>query len=1088
MLLAAEMAQFQVPQQNLNQAVQNNVQPVTPVAEIGSSSFTFNCTVNRTDLTANDTVWKHYSEELPQKWYKIVDATLIQLVIPNITESSRGIYECRSRLDNRHLIGGEILEVGSQQAYWKFNGLRLPNESYHVLSDSSLQLVIEPVHVGSVGRYECYLPPASLQGGQRLKVGYPPDQPTFERCLSDNLGPFTCWWNRGRDPILKTTYNLTYTFNVPSPEVHVCPDLSTEDDLVICRWGNTNAGNEHMFTMSAQNALNSSTSSLRIDPGLYVKPRSVRRVETSDVGADALTVRWQEPDGLESSHFTLFYQVRYWSEWDQSYKEKNASRDKSLELRDLNPYTECTSCVRSHPLEYQTSDKFNGFWSDCAPNITVKTREAAPSGQVEAWLLVTRDSTSGNQRNVKVLWKPLPPWDRHSEGIDYVVTYLPRSEGGMTVGAERRTYVFNNQTTDSGETLPSVIFQDDRTYVISISANNSLGSTSRVTTMTVPKYQDTPSAPTDLSSLVLDDDTIQLSWQPMSPTRSETQLGGYIVFWREWIEVLSLYQWVEKGWAHVNSSQSTFDVTGLRVTKPTRFKFGVLVKTSGGFGTPVYISNYTKTDVPQGSVEDVEVNPTGPNILNVSWKPHALQWRNGLLKGYRISYCQVSSCDGPCSETSEVIAQGEDTISHQLEGLMPYTWYRVQVEAFNTKGSSDLSDPQCKQTQQSGPSVPVTIIVIVAALVVTLAFVGCLFKKNKDSLKKKLFPYVPGPVLPYYDVDEPMMDPYNTYSQLNFPTISYCYNNEKEQVDNIADFLNRGSERVQLVQSDANMNSTMPITDTVDKTEEKPVDQNSADDRRSSGYSTDPAVGEAEPADNSQPKGLDPQALQAQVSKESGGSIAPYTKLGENEEKPVVGQPSVSPEGIELVEMGAAAADDPPARSPESPIQDVADYLKTADGIMDYVRMGAGEDYNVKSGVDTPDYLQTYTLRNDMAKPAQGKVKPMDGYVRAATGKPGQFVEPDYQTRYSLESLPVTSGSSGYTADESNPSTTVEEPSSPESQLKNYISKSMPNILQGFPFAPATVAGISTLTPGKEAPNHAAENTTYIRTTGEINV
>ncbi|XP_035681810.1 cytokine receptor-like factor 1 isoform X3 [Branchiostoma floridae] len=138
----------------LNLSVQNNVQPVTPVAEIGSSSFTFNCTVNRTDLTANDTVWKHYSEELPQKWYKIVDATLIQLVIPNITESSRGIYECRSRLDNRHLIGGEILEVG-----------------------------------------------------------YPPDQPTFERCLSDNLGPFTCWWNRGRDPILKTTYNLTYTFN-----------------------------------------------------------------------------------------------------------------------------------------------------------------------------------------------------------------------------------------------------------------------------------------------------------------------------------------------------------------------------------------------------------------------------------------------------------------------------------------------------------------------------------------------------------------------------------------------------------------------------------------------------------------------------------------------------------------------------------------------------------------------------------------------------------------------------------------------------------------------------------------------------------
>ncbi|XP_035681808.1 cytokine receptor-like factor 1 isoform X1 [Branchiostoma floridae] len=195
----------------LNLSVQNNVQPVTPVAEIGSSSFTFNCTVNRTDLTANDTVWKHYSEELPQKWYKIVDATLIQLVIPNITESSRGIYECRSRLDNRHLIGGEILEVG-----------------------------------------------------------YPPDQPTFERCLSDNLGPFTCWWNRGRDPILKTTYNLTYTFNDGSGLPYTCPDLEVLEDSssLACHWGYTSAGLEHRFMLTAQNALGSQ----KTWPPTYVNP------------------------------------------------------------------------------------------------------------------------------------------------------------------------------------------------------------------------------------------------------------------------------------------------------------------------------------------------------------------------------------------------------------------------------------------------------------------------------------------------------------------------------------------------------------------------------------------------------------------------------------------------------------------------------------------------------------------------------------------------------------------------------------------------------------------------------------------------
>ncbi|XP_078684363.1 uncharacterized protein LOC144917894 isoform X6 [Branchiostoma floridae x Branchiostoma belcheri] len=1180
----------------------------------------------------------------------------------------------------------------ARQAYWKFNGLQLPNESYRVLSDSLLQLVINPVVVSSVGRYECYLPsPSGLQGGQVLKVGYPPDQPRFERCQSDNLVAFTCWWNRGRDPLIRTDYNLTYTFKDGIGEVYNCPEMGEN----YCRWTYTDSGGKspvygvlHYMTLTATNALGSASVLHEVDPENQVKPAIVQNVRTSNVGESELTVSWQYPDGLDDSYFDLSFQVRYWSEWDQSYKERNASMETFLELRDLNPYTEYTICVRSHPLAKDYSAEpptlvFKGYWSDCASNITVRTQPAAPSGQVEAWLLVTKEST--DQRTVKVLWKPLPPWDRHSEGVDYVVTYEPRSEGGSIVQSERRTFVFNNQTTDSGETLPSALFQDERTYEILISANNSIGRTSD-TQMTVPKYQDTPTAPTDLSSEVIDDGTIQLSWQPVSATRSDpTRSNGYIVFWREWVEVLSLYQWVEKGWAHVDGSQRTFDVRGLSVTKPTRFKFGVLAKTAGGFGTPVYVDNYTRIAVPQGSVEDVEVNPAGPNSLTVTWKPHALQWRNGLLQGYRIRYCQVASCDdaNQCSDIGEVNALGEDTISHQLGGLQPFTSYRVQVQAFNTEGSSDLSDPACIQTEESAPldaptnltfvimepnvvtldwippatpngvitryvaeinstqnptdpeikglgvnmpvnmpvhgvtsynisvkactvecgplsepisfktpigapgpprtgpikigtsgdssivlklsapspvdtngpihhyivfyqpqnstamalnttvsaqkdplevtvdvgncegpvtynfwvravnidtngkmlpgeksdvleqemcggaipggtSVTVTIIVIVAALVVTLLFVGFLFKTNKDRLKKKLFPHVPGPALPYYDE---MIDPYDsTYSQLNFPTINYSYNNEKEQVDNIADFLNKGFERVHLVQNDANMNSTMPISDTVDKVDKKPLEDNAPDDRRSSGYST--STDPADPSDNSQPKGLDPK------SQESAGSIAPYTKLGENGENPGHGQPSVSPEGIELAEMGAASAGDPPAQ--DNPIQDVADYLKTADGIMDYVRMGAGGDYYRKSGTETPDYLQTYTLRHDSANPAQQKAKPMDGYVRAAVGKPGQFVEPDYKSRYSLESLPVTSGSSGYKSNESQPSTTAEEPPSPESQLKNYISKSMPNILQGFPFAPATVAGATIPTPIKEIPSHQADNTTYIKTAGEM--
>ncbi|XP_078684361.1 protein sidekick homolog isoform X4 [Branchiostoma floridae x Branchiostoma belcheri] len=1210
--------------------IKNNVQPKSPVAEIGSS-FTFNCTVNQSSFTADDVIWKHYSKRVSPEWQRVVNPTLVQLVIPNITESSKGNYECRSRRTDQYI------------------------------------------------------------GGERLEVGYPPDQPRFERCQSDNLVAFTCWWNRGRDPLIRTDYNLTYTFKDGIGEVYNCPEMGEN----YCRWTYTDSGGKspvygvlHYMTLTATNALGSASVLHEVDPENQVKPAIVQNVRTSNVGESELTVSWQYPDGLDDSYFDLSFQVRYWSEWDQSYKERNASMETFLELRDLNPYTEYTICVRSHPLAKDYSAEpptlvFKGYWSDCASNITVRTQPAAPSGQVEAWLLVTKEST--DQRTVKVLWKPLPPWDRHSEGVDYVVTYEPRSEGGSIVQSERRTFVFNNQTTDSGETLPSALFQDERTYEILISANNSIGRTSD-TQMTVPKYQDTPTAPTDLSSEVIDDGTIQLSWQPVSATRSDpTRSNGYIVFWREWVEVLSLYQWVEKGWAHVDGSQRTFDVRGLSVTKPTRFKFGVLAKTAGGFGTPVYVDNYTRIAVPQGSVEDVEVNPAGPNSLTVTWKPHALQWRNGLLQGYRIRYCQVASCDdaNQCSDIGEVNALGEDTISHQLGGLQPFTSYRVQVQAFNTEGSSDLSDPACIQTEESAPldaptnltfvimepnvvtldwippatpngvitryvaeinstqnptdpeikglgvnmpvnmpvhgvtsynisvkactvecgplsepisfktpigapgpprtgpikigtsgdssivlklsapspvdtngpihhyivfyqpqnstamalnttvsaqkdplevtvdvgncegpvtynfwvravnidtngkmlpgeksdvleqemcggaipggtSVTVTIIVIVAALVVTLLFVGFLFKTNKDRLKKKLFPHVPGPALPYYDE---MIDPYDsTYSQLNFPTINYSYNNEKEQVDNIADFLNKGFERVHLVQNDANMNSTMPISDTVDKVDKKPLEDNAPDDRRSSGYST--STDPADPSDNSQPKGLDPK------SQESAGSIAPYTKLGENGENPGHGQPSVSPEGIELAEMGAASAGDPPAQ--DNPIQDVADYLKTADGIMDYVRMGAGGDYYRKSGTETPDYLQTYTLRHDSANPAQQKAKPMDGYVRAAVGKPGQFVEPDYKSRYSLESLPVTSGSSGYKSNESQPSTTAEEPPSPESQLKNYISKSMPNILQGFPFAPATVAGATIPTPIKEIPSHQADNTTYIKTAGEM--
>ena len=100
---------------------------------------------------------------------------------------------------------------------------------------------------------------------------------------------------------------------------------------------------------------------------------------------------------------------------------------------------------------------------------------------------------------------------------------------------------------------------------------------------------------------------------------------------------------------------------------------------------------------PSGSPQDISLEAGSPKSILVTWNPVPFIDRNGVIKGYKIIYRDLTSGS---STTKNISATGENEQQIiTLEELAEFTNYSIRILAFTSKGDGPLSAEKVAQTQ-----------------------------------------------------------------------------------------------------------------------------------------------------------------------------------------------------------------------------------------------------------------------------------------------------------------------------------------------------------------------------------------------------
>ncbi|XP_077980930.1 angiopoietin-1 receptor-like isoform X2 [Glandiceps talaboti] len=211
----------------------------------------------------------------------------------------------------------------------------------------------------------------------------------------------------------------------------------------------------------------------------------------------------------------------------------------------------------------------------------------------------------------------------------------------------------------------------------------------RLTASTLSGCQDVPAAP-ELITTATGSKTIKVSW-----TRSESDdvLRYHIVYKGE--EETQMHSEVVD-----NVDQSSFDIENL--LPYSTYLIGMALENCAGQGpTSPLTSTRTQEDAP-GPVQNLRLRATGPDRILVTWDEPLV--KNGIIRYYDL---QVYANGKPLRDR---MGRETEETNYILNGLMPYTNYRVVVQAFTIQ-SGETVDEETRTREAEPDSPPVNITV-----------------------------------------------------------------------------------------------------------------------------------------------------------------------------------------------------------------------------------------------------------------------------------------------------------------------------------------------------------------------------------------
>ncbi|XP_068688561.1 uncharacterized protein [Montipora foliosa] len=428
---------------------------------------------------------------------------------------------------------------------------------------------------------------------------------------------------------------------------------------------------------------------LRVSPVNFTSPdvpvRSPINITATSRSSTTILLKWQSIPLDYSNGVILEYRITYIEKEGNGIVEKSGIRQKIIDGQDSAAYVTGLKKFTKYQFRMAGVNK-RGVGVDSAPIIAM-TNQDKPSKPPSPVTALNRSSTS-----ILVKWSPIPKHSIHGMLLGYHIHFKSLDSVGLGIVSSRVQSTAANTTSSL---IPGLLKFTD--YSIQVSGFTVKGDGPLSKAVFVKTEEDVPSkAPLNVKASNLTSTSIQVEWEQIPRHFVHGNLLGYKV------SFVATDRGNKQPWneTSVNQSTTTAVITNLR--KYTTYMVSVEGFTSKGSGIESKcVAVTTAEDVPDAYPSNVTGFNKSSTSLYVEWSHIPQLHRNGVLKGYKITYTPIQY------QPSKSVTVDSTRSSTTLVNLKKYTWYDIKVAGFTSKGLGPHPPNRIKiRTSEDVPSKP----------------------------------------------------------------------------------------------------------------------------------------------------------------------------------------------------------------------------------------------------------------------------------------------------------------------------------------------------------------------------------------------
>ncbi|KAI9556414.1 hypothetical protein GHT06_016202 [Daphnia sinensis] len=298
-------------------------------------------------------------------------------------------------------------------------------------------------------------------------------------------------------------------------------------------------------------------------------------------------------------------------------------------------------------------------------------------------------------RRIQLEWKP-PASDGGNPLQEFIIFY--QSPGGDV----RQERIVANQFSGSiGNLQPATVYQ------VYMTASNALGQSQPSLGLTVTTDEEAPEGPPlQVGASSVNARGFTLSWAPPAAQLQHGIIQSYLV-------TIDSGRMLNR--TVLPSSSNEYTIAGLRPNTNYHAYIQAVNNQGTGPASPS-VSVKTSEAPPEEPPLNVACVSLNSQSLQITWQPPRPDFRNGLLRGYRIFYeplsefLYLSSPDQSDLQTGSSQTTTELTVF--LSGLQKFSNYSIQVLAFTGAGDGVKSQPLTCTTEEDIPEMPTRLKIV----------------------------------------------------------------------------------------------------------------------------------------------------------------------------------------------------------------------------------------------------------------------------------------------------------------------------------------------------------------------------------------